>query len=372
MNSDREELDRDTTATEPADAVVVDEAGRAETSTPETNPPASDGVLMHLQEQLRELRQRFDATDAQIAGYLRDKTGAKTQAVNGEAMAHLQQGVDRLLSQFDEMKSRLPVDENPPQNPNSEAGTQSPGNHEVLQTLKQLAASQEELARKIVGTLGKRLSEELDLLRFQQIVHETLSTEWDRREAEAEAKARADAEAEAMALAESEMDIALQAFDDEPEPESDPSAEAWSRAIWGAELTCSAEFQPYLKELNRRVLEDDSSVAALAGQLLVFRHALPEAKPQLLKDVGEAYYRSRIDAGDAEHPFERALIRWLQTDCDRAGLPNTIEVVHVGERFDKARHSSTTRGGAEVAEVFGWVVLTEGGRVYTRASVAAH
>ncbi len=373
MNSDREELNRDTTATEPADDGILDEADRAESSAPQTQPPASDGVLIHLQEQLRELRQRFDATDAQIADYLRDKTGTKTGAVNGEALTHLQQGVDRLLSQFDEMKSQLAAsrDDASPKGPESEAGRESPGSQEVLQTLKQLAASQEELARKIVGTLGKRMSEELDLLRFQQIVHETLTTEWDRREAEAEAKARAEAEAEALALAESEMDIALQAIE-EPEPESDPSVEAWSRAIWGAELTESEEFQPYLKELNRRLLEDDASVAALAGQLLVFRHASPEAKPQLLKDVGEAYYRSRIDAGDAEHPFERTLIRWLQTDCDRAGLPNTIEVVHVGERFDKSRHSNTTKGGAEVAEVFGWIVLTEGGRVYTRASVAAH
>ncbi len=375
MNSDREELDREpTVGTEPAAESIPAETAAGKDAPPQTEPPASDGMLVHLQEQLREMRQRFDATEWQIAGYLREKTGPKhASEANGEAMAHVQEGIDRLLSRFDEMKAGLSLKND------QAAQTQQPehslGSQEVLETLKKLAASQEDLARKIVGTLGKRLSEELDLLRFQQIVHETLTTEWDRREAEAEAKARAqaEAEAEAEALAESELDIALaEVVEEPPEPESDLSAAAWSRAIWGAELTETPEFQPYLKELNRRLLEEDSSVAALAGQMLVFRHASPEAKPQLLKDVGEAYYRTRIDAADGEHPFERILIRWLQKDCDRAGLPNTIEVVHVGERFDKSRHSSTTRGGAEVAEVFGWVVLTEGGRVYTRASVAAH
>ena len=362
MNSDRQELDREAQADHLRSVTDAEGVGL--------------GVegLVHLQEQLRELRQRFDATDAQIADYLREKTGTNHGAeANGEAMAHVQEGIDRLLSQFDEMKSLL-LDAQADDLSSGRGQAVGLGSNtriqDVLDALQKLADYQKELANKIVGTLGKRMSEELDMLRFQQVVHETLTTEWDRREAQAEAKAREEAEAEALSLAESELDIELQEI--EEEPESDPSAVVWARAIWGAELTEAEEFQPYLKELNRRLLEEDPSVATLAGQLLVFRHASPEAKPQLLKDVGEAYYRTRVDAADAEHPFERALIRWLQKECDRVGLPNTIEVVHVGERFDKSRHSSTTRGGAEVAEVLGWVVLTEGGRVYTRASVAAH
>ena len=335
---------------------------------PEPQPPTqsespdADRVLLNLREQLQELRQRFDATDAQIAGYLRETASAKVGPANGEAIAHIQQSLDRLLTRFEES--------NRTESPASEAAQATSGDSAVLDAIGKLAHMQKELAQKIVHSVAKRITEELDLLRFQQVVHETLTNEWDRREAEAQAKADREAEA---ALADPEEDIPLEEVElvEEEPGEEEPPADAWSRAIWGPDLTEMDGFKAYLDELNRRLLEGDSGASTLAGQLLVFRQAPPEAKPQLLKDVGEAYYRTRIDEAMPDRPFERALIRWLQKDCERAGLPNTIEVVHPGERFDKSRHSSTTRGGAEVSEVFGWIVLTEGGRVYTRASVAA-
>ena len=323
-----------------------------------------DAVLLALREQLKELRERFDTTDAQIAGYLRDAARPNRGAEsNGETLAHVQHSLDRLLSKFDELATTTP-----PATPASKA------NQEVLDALQKLADYQNHLAGKIVNAVAKKMIEELDLLRFQKIVHETLTTELDRREAEEEAKAQREAEEEALALAESEADIELQdvQLEEDVPPEQDASADAWSRAIWGPELAGSQGFAPFLGELNRRLLAGDAGIANLAGQILLFRQCPPEAKPQLLKDVGEAYYRTRLDAAMPNHPFELALIDWLQSECEQLGLPNTIEIVHAGERFDKSRHSSTTKGGAEVAEVFGWVVLTEGGRVYTRASVAAH
>ncbi len=341
----------------------------------EKNQPNPAEGLLGLREQLQDMRQRFDVTDAQIAGYLREHAdGHREPAGNGAALVQVQQSLDLLLSKFEEAAPRFPAPMHADPTPGSEPATS--GGHEVLDAIKKLSDIQHQLAGKIVNTVAKRITEELDLLRFQQIVHETITTEWDRRDAEAEAKARQQAEAKALAFAESEPDyeseIVLQDIElEDVASGEDPSSDAWSRAIWGPELIESEGFVPFLDELNQRLLAGDAGIATLAGQLLVFRQSPPEAKPQQLKDVGEAYYRTRLDAAQPDHPFEGALISWLQHECERAGLPNTIEVVHVGERFDKSRHSSTTRGGAEVAEVFGWVVLTEGGRVYTRASVAA-
>ena len=231
----------------------------------------------------------------------------------------------------------------------------------------------------MVNTIHKLVTEQFDVAKFQHVIGEELRAEWDKREAQAAAAAQAAAEAAALAEAQAAAieaaalaEAAEQAPQADPSPVRDPSAEAWSKAIWGEKLTQAGGFAACLEELNRRFLEGDAGAATLAGQLLIFRHASPEAKPQILKDVGEAYYRTQPDDRDPDRPFEHALITWLQQDCDQAGLPNTIEIVHPGERFDKSRHSSTTKGGAEVAEVFGWVVLTENGRVYTRASVAAH
>lgn len=332
-------------------------------------PKAPGSLLMTLRDQLQELRTRFDATDAQIATYLRDNaTPPADSLANGAALSRFQDTLDRLLIKVEQLAlspANAPAD--------SPASAAPATNQDVLEALKKLADHQNHLAQKVVNTLNKRISEELDLLRFQQVVHETLTNEWDRREALAEEKNANPAEDEAAILTDSDEEIPLNEVDltEEPPPEDPASNAEWSRAVWGAGLVDSEAFAVYLDQLNQRLLDGDQAIANLAGQLLIFRQAPPEAKPQLLKDVGEAYYRTQIDKDQPNRPFEQALIDWLQSDCDKAGLPNTIEVVHIGERFDKSRHTSTTRGGAEVSEVFGWIVLTEGGRVYIRASVAA-
>jgi len=373
MNSPQNNLNQETEHSK-GDAVpdVFDETGGenplsapevSETSPSAGESPAPNAVLETLRQQLQELRERFDATDAQIAGYLQKNAETNNPDANGEVMAQVQQRLDRLLAKFEATDAPPSADSVG----NSAKPQETVGNQPVLDALKKLADYQKDLAQRIVNSVSKRMTEELNLLQFQRVVHETLTTEWDRREAEAEAKARQQAEEEAAAYDDSDDEISLEEAEEEA-----PPADAWSRAIWGPDLVEMEGFASFLDELNRRFLDGDGGVASLAGQLLVFRQAPPEAKPQLLKDVGEAYYRTRLDEGTPDHPFEQALITWLQKDCEKAGLPNTIEVVHPGERFDKSRHSSTTRGGAEVSDVFGWVVLTEGGRVYTRASVAAH
>jgi hypothetical protein len=106
----------------------------------------------------------------------------------------------------------------------------------------------------------------------------------------------------------------------------------------------------------------------LAGQLLIFQSSPAERLPQLLKDLGEAYYRWQPKTQPGANPMEESLAAWLQKTCEAAGIYNAIELVHPGERYDAARHHATTRG-VEITEVHGWVVLRDNGKVYTKATV---
>jgi hypothetical protein len=121
--------------------------------------------------------------------------------------------------------------------------------------------------------------------------------------------------------------------------------------------------------LERRVTANDPAALMLLGQLLVFRFAEPDRKPALLKDAGEAFYRFHSKTQDALDPAEGALSHWLVRHCETVGLPNSIELVHPGERFDNTRHAPIERGGVEIAQVLGWVVLRDGGRVFAKALV---
>jgi hypothetical protein len=68
--------------------------------------------------------------------------------------------------------------------------------------------------------------------------------------------------------------------------------------------------------------------------------------------------------------LEESLVRWLRRTCEAAGIFNSVELVHPGERFDSTRHSAATRG-VEITQVQGWVVLRDNGKVYTKATVTA-
>ncbi len=137
----------------------------------------------------------------------------------------------------------------------------------------------------------------------------------------------------------------------------------------GPTLCGAQEQRPAIQWLNDNMHAGNPQALALVGQLLVFRCASPERKPSLLKELGEAYYRCFRKTRDISDPFEDAIAAWSKQHCDEAGLSNWVELVHVGERFDSARHSPVERGGVEVAEVLGWVVLRDGGRVYSKALV---
>jgi len=158
-----------------------------------------------------------------------------------------------------------------------------------------------------------------------------------------------------------------------PEPVAEPQPAPrvtgdWERAIVGPGLAANANLAFQRQQLVTGVLDGDAGACALAGQLLVFQSAPAERLPQLLKDIGEAYYRWQPKTRAASNPMEEALVAWLRQCCDLAGISNTIELVHPGERFDAARHNAASRG-VEITAVHGWIVLRDNGKVYMKAAV---
>jgi hypothetical protein len=158
-------------------------------------------------------------------------------------------------------------------------------------------------------------------------------------------------------------------FQPQSEPASGPATSGqWEYAILGNELAEQRGVDQQRQRLLNGVIEGDPAACALVGNLLVFRSVAAEKMPTLLKDVGEAYYRWS-PRGGRDDEFEKALVAYLQRACEQAGMSNTIELVHPGERYDSTRHNASERG-VEITQVFGWIVLRDNGKVYTKASVA--
>ncbi len=148
------------------------------------------------------------------------------------------------------------------------------------------------------------------------------------------------------------------------------SASVWSKALFGDTLAADSELTARLARLCERLLSGDAASATFVGQLLIYRYAAAERRPQLLKDIGEAYYRCFPKQEDVEDRFEQSFAAWLQGTCEQAGFQNRIELVQPGERFDATRHAASGKGGVEVAQVQGWVVLRDRDKVYTKALVS--
>ncbi len=142
----------------------------------------------------------------------------------------------------------------------------------------------------------------------------------------------------------------------------------WQKAILGPVLAEDPTLDFHRQELLNGVLAGQAGACALAGQLLVFQSSPAEKMPPLLKEIGEAFYRWQPKDKPGTSKLEEALIRWLKRACEDAGIGNSIELVHPGERFDAGRHTAAGRG-VEITRVLGWVVLREGGKVYTKAAV---
>lgn len=144
----------------------------------------------------------------------------------------------------------------------------------------------------------------------------------------------------------------------------------WQVAILGPELTADPMLENYRRHLLEGIITGNEGARTFAGQLLVFRSARTDALPQMLKLLGEAFYTWLPKSTQDPNPMEQALAQWVNDYCYNAGIGNTVEIITPGERFDTQRHTPTNRsGGVEIQVVRGWVVVREGGRVYTKATV---
>jgi hypothetical protein len=140
----------------------------------------------------------------------------------------------------------------------------------------------------------------------------------------------------------------------------------WSQIVFGEQLSVD----PAISYLSGTLLADvhagDNDAVGLMGHLMDFRSAAVERKPKMLKDIGECFYRWK-PTDDAT--LRDALIVWIHALLGSIEIGNRIEIVQVGDRYDMQRHNAKERG-VEVSDVFGWVVLRENGKVYSKASVS--
>lgn len=144
--------------------------------------------------------------------------------------------------------------------------------------------------------------------------------------------------------------------------------QAWKQALLGSlaeEPGLGAECDDLLRDLEN----GNTHARCLLGQILLFSASPRERLPQLLRDLGEAYYAWRPKTHPDNGSSDQALAHWLQQKCREAGIRNTISLVQPGDRFDPSRHEADSPG-AEVTEVRGWVVLRDNGGVYAKARVA--
>ena len=140
------------------------------------------------------------------------------------------------------------------------------------------------------------------------------------------------------------------------------------QVMFGPELAANQSLFGDRSALLQGLYTGDAAALTLLGHLLIFRGATPDRMSGLLKDIGEAFFRWRPGAGIGPDAFRDELTGWLQRKCEEADVPNTLELVHPGDRYDSKRHHSKERG-VEVDQVRGWVVLRDNGKVYTKASV---
>jgi hypothetical protein len=139
--------------------------------------------------------------------------------------------------------------------------------------------------------------------------------------------------------------------------------------ILGPELTANASLDGQRQQLLADLTSGSTAALTLCGAIMLFRGANQERMPQLLKDIGEAWYAWSPNSAEADDDLRDELCGWLQRKCMEAGVPNSIELVRPGDRYDVKRHHAR-QPGVEVTEVAGWVVLRDNGKVYTKAAVS--
>jgi hypothetical protein len=150
---------------------------------------------------------------------------------------------------------------------------------------------------------------------------------------------------------------------------NDMNEDSWQRIFLGDHLSEIPALALLRDQFLQDVIDGVDTARAFAAQMMLVQSATVEKMPELLKYVGEAYYRWHPRTSAEADPFEKALTTWLTRQAETAGLRNSIQLVRPGERFESSRHQANGRG-VEIVAVHGWVVLRDGNKVYTRANVS--
>lgn len=286
------------------------------------------GELEQLTDHLAELGQMFEKTNRQIVDYLvhRDTRGDDPTPTPSADTADLAKQIAKLGEKLDVLSKSASM---PP----------------LPEAASKAGATAEQLCE-----LLKPIGEKLDILDQQNsALYQTME------------QLRSHVDGGVQSLAELLV----------PAPQEEETSAVsgdWLTALLGPVLISNGALGVPCQQLLEGVLAGDAAAQGLVGQLLVFRSAPPERLPQLLKDLGEAYYRWQPKTSPGNNLFEEALVGYLQRTCENAGIYNSIELVHPGERFDSSRHNATSRG-VEIVQVLGWMVLRDNGKVYTKAAV---
>lgn len=260
--------------------------------------------------------------------------------------------------------------ENPADSPKSDATAVK---NESLAKVLELLATQEErgtavqhLVQSINQTLGEGSDTQRQLIAMMDqnigtlannlaVLHQEVRAEFQQtaatRAGEAEARQQ-DEQAAQQAAAEQQERLAQ-----------------WQKVIFGPALAGDASTAELRGQLIEQLLSSQPNACDLVGQLLQVQAASAERLPQLLQNLGEAYYAWRPKSEDVVDPMEQAIVGMIAEKTEAVGGGNTLEIVRPGDRFDSSRHDSKARG-AEVTAVHGWIVLRSNGKVYTRARVS--
>ena len=328
---------------------------------------ATSEELENLTEQLGRLGQLLDQANGQVAAYLLRRESQAATATGEPGVAALADRIDSLGKRLEQLAAATPAREGVAAVPVAlpvQADASKANLGPVLERLDQLNAKIDALGELAAGSANRNTKDAagaaIDQLRAAILeMKETLAVAFG------QLRQRVN---EGLSELTESMRPQAPAATEEPEFFL-PGGDDWERAILGPVLAENPALRHPRQQLLRGVLDGDAGACSLAGQLLVFQSAPPEKMPALLKDIGEAYYRWQPKTSPGADELEESLAAWLQRACDNAGIANTIELVDPGERFDSTRHTTTGRG-VEIAEVYGWIVLRDNGKVYTKASVA--
>jgi hypothetical protein len=322
----------------PSDAAFLDQEDRLmdQDQSPGLGTDTSEEDIQDLVVEMRHVRQQLETVDARVGSYLsRARSGAGGSVAagpSGEVLTLVLQRLDEISSQ--------------PQTgaPQNSTGADAPADIvAAIQADLEAVAKQQ---RSVTDGLAQAIAEQFEA---QTSILDKLRRGIVRR---------FDDIAEALRPAPvEEPDLVV----------DEPASDEWRETLFGPRLVANTGIQEQLDQLQREVLDGDDAALSLVGHLITFRAATQERMPQILKDLGEAFYRCRPKADD-ETPLETAIKNALQAQLEEANLPNRIELVRAGDRFDATRHNGS--GGRTIAQVHGWVVLRDSGRVYTKALVS--